>query len=220
MPDEQPGGSITAIEPQKTNADRMSIFVDGEFALGVHCDIVAKHGLHVGKRLPPEKLQEIEHDEEYVQAKQSALDYLAHKPRTEEEVRRKLRQTDVSEPVRDEVISRLYELQYLDDEAYARDYVRNRFSSKKYGPERIRRELRKRGVDRRLIEEAVHDHFSDIDVKAIAREHAEKRWSRLADEEDARRRKQKLYRYLRRRGFPSDVISPLLDELERERKTP
>lgn len=216
MPDERLGGSITAIEPQKTNTDRVSIFVDGEFTLGVHCDVVAKHGLHVGETLSPEKLQEIERDEDYVQAKQSALDYLAHKPRTEKEVRRKLRSADILEPVIDEVISRLYELQYLDDEAYARDYVRNRFSSKRYGPERIRRELRKRGVDRRLIDEAVHDHFSGIDLKAVAREHAEKRWSRLADEDDPRRRKQKLYRYLRRRGFPSGVISPLLDELERD----
>lgn len=220
MAADRPGGTITAIEPQKTNPDRASIFVEGEFIVGVHCDVVAKHGLREGETVTPETLQEIERDEAYVQAKQSALDYLAHKPRTETEVRRKLARADVSQSVADDVISRLYELSYLDDEAYARDYVRNRFSSKKYGPERIRRELRKRGVDRHIIDEAVHDHFSDIDIKETARGHAEKRWAQLSDEDDPRRRKQKLYRYLRRRGFPSDVIYPLLDELDRDPQTP
>jgi regulatory protein len=62
----------------------------------------------------------------------------------------------------------------------------------------------------------VDELFAEKDVQAVAREHAEKRWARLSDEDDLRRRKQKLYRYLRRRGFTSGTITPLLDELERE----
>jgi regulatory protein len=220
MDDDVAPGTITAIEAQKTNDDRASIFLDGEFAFGVHQDIVVKHGLRVGQTLTPEEQQEIEHDEQYVQAKQRALDYLAHKPRTEAEVRRTLRQDDVPKLVIEDVIAQLYELNYLDDEAYAADYVRNRFASKKYGPDRIRRELRERGIERHIAEEAVQSLFADKDLTAVAREHAEKRWKRLADEDDPRRRKQKLYRYLRRRGFPSGIISPLLDELEREAQVP
>jgi len=209
-------GTITALDPQSNNADRTSVFLDGEFAFGVHRDLVVKHGLRVGRSLTPEEQQEIERDDQYVRAKQRALDYLAHKPRTEEEVRRKLRRQDVPDLVVEDVVERLYELSYLDDEAYAQDYVRNRFASKKYGPVRIRRELVERGVDRHTAETAVDDLFAEKDVQAAAREHAEKRWGRLADEEP-RRRKQKLYRYLRRRGFTSGTITPLLDALEREK---
>ena len=60
------------------------------------------------------------------------------------------------------------------------------------------------------------DLFAEADPVAAAREHAEKRWDRLADEDDPRRRRQKLYRYLRRRGFTSDTINPILDDLERD----
>ncbi|PSQ96316.1 MAG: recombinase RecX [Bacteroidetes bacterium SW_11_64_17] len=202
MPESSPEGTITHLDPQANNDDRVSVFLDGEFAFGVHEDLVVRHGLQVGARLTAEEIREIEADEEYVDAKQTALDYLAYKPRTEQEVRRKLRKQDVSRLVIDDVIARLYELEYLDDESYAHDYAHNRFSSKKYGPVRIRRELEERGVDRHLAE--------------AAWEHAEKRWPRLADEDDPRRRRQKLYRYLRRRGFTSDTIRPILDELERE----
>jgi regulatory protein len=217
MPDEA-AGTITALEPQTHDSDRTSVFLDGEFAFGVHQDVVVKHGLRVGKTLTPEERRTIEQEEQYVQAKQRALDYLAHKPRTEEEVRRKLRREDAPEPVIEDVVSRLYELSYLDDEAYATEYVRNRFSSKQYGPVRIRRELVERGIDRHLADRAVTQLFEDEDPVAAAREHAEKRWARLSDD-DPRRRKQKLYRYLRRRGFTSDTIYPILDELERRADT-
>ena len=216
--DEDPSDAaptITALEPQTHDDSRVSVFLDGEFAFGVHEDIVVKHGLRTGMTLTPEEQQAVEHDEQYVDAKQTALNYLAHKPRTEEEVRRKLRKTDAPSTVIEDVIERLYELSYLDDEAYAEDYVRNRFASKKYGPVRIRRELVERGVDRHVADEAVADLFADEDPRAAAREHAEKRWGRLADEDDPRRRRQKLYRYLRRRGFTSDTINPILDDLER-----
>jgi len=215
MTDDPAAGTITALEQQQNDASRTSVFLDGEFAFGVHQDLVVKHGLRVGRTLTPEEQQEIERDDQYVRAKQRALDYLAHKPRTEEEVRRKLRRQDAPEAVIEDVVNRLYELSYLDDEAYAEDYVRNRFASKKYGPVRIRRELVERGVDRHTADAAVDDLFAEKDVRAAARTHAEKRWDRL-DDEEPRRRKQKVYRYLRRRGFTSDTINPLLDELERE----
>jgi regulatory protein len=219
MDDDAAAGTITALEQQTNDPNRTSVFLDGEFAFGVHRDLVVKHGLRVGRTLTPEEMQEIEHDEQYVQAKQRALDYLAHKPRTEEEVRRKLRKQDVPDLVIEDVVERLYELNYLDDEAYAHDYARNRFASKKYGPVRIRRELVERGIDRHVADDAVDALFADKDVRAAARTHAEKRWPRLADEDDPRRRKQKLYRYLRRRGFASDTITPIIDELERETQT-
>ena len=216
MPDAATSGTITRLESQVHNDDRVSVYLDGEFAFGIHEDLVVKHSLQVGATLTPEGIRELERDEQYVDAKQAALDYLAYKPRTEEEVRRKLRQEDVPSPVIEDVIARLYELEYLDDEAYAHDYAHNRFSSKKYGPVRIRRELTERGVDRRLADAAVDELFAEVDVTAAAWTHAEKRWPRLAGEDDPRRRRQKMYRYLRRRGFTSNTIRPILDELEQD----
>lgn len=216
MPDAATSGTITRLESQVHNDDRVSVYLDGEFAFGIHEDLVVKHSLQVGATLTPEGVRELERDEQYVDAKQAALDYLAYKPRTEEEVRRKLRQEDVPSPVIEDVIARLYKLEYLDDEAYAHDYAHNRFSSKKYGPVRIRRELTERGVDRRLADAAVDELFAEVDVTAAAWIHAEKRWPRLAGEDDPRRRRQKMYRYLRRRGFTSNTIRPILDELERD----
>lgn len=216
MTDDATGGTITRLDPQTHNDDRVSVFLDGDFAFGVHQDLVVKHGLRVGETLTGAEREEIEAEDQYVRAKQSALDYLAYKPRTEQEVRRKLKKREVPRPIVEDVIARLYELEYLDDESYAHDYAHNRFSSKKYGPLRIRRELVERGIDRHVAEAAVDELFAEENAQAAAREHAKKRWPRLDKDEDLRRRKQKMYRYLRRRGFSTDTIYPILDDLERE----
>lgn len=208
-------GTVTALETQTHNTDRVSVFVDGDFAFGVHEDLVVKHQLRVGCSLTQEEQRDIEWEDQYRRARQRALDYLAHKPRTEHEVRRTLRKRDVPSSIIDDVIDRLYELTYLDDEQYAENYVRNRFSNKKYGPIRLRRELVQRGIDRALAEAAVEELFSEKNMHTVAREHAEKRSARLTDA-DPRRRKQKLYRYLRRRGFRTETIYGVLNDLEWE----
>lgn len=208
------GGTITKLTAQKNNPDRVSVFVDGEFAFGVHQDLVLEHRLHAGRELSAAEWQTIVEDDRVAKAKARAFDYLAHKPRTVTEVRRKLREKDYPDPIIETVIERLHELNYLDDAHYAEQYVARRFSHKGYGPVRIRQELRKRGIDRPLAESAVEDFFEDESTLEAAREKAEKRWPRIAREDDARKRRDKLYRYLKRRGYTYDTIRVVIDEME------
>ncbi len=207
---------ITRLEAQKRDPERASAHVDGAFAFGVHQELILKHGLHVGRALSVEEQQRIEQDDAVLRARAAAFDYLAHKPRTEGELRRRLRRHDYGPAVIEQVAARLQELGYLDDAAYAQEYVRARFASKGYGPARIRRELLKRGVEEPLIDQALEAHLDAEATREAAREHARKKWQRLQDESDPRRRRQKLYGYLRRRGFTSDTIRHVTDELERE----
>lgn len=209
-----PGGEITKLTVQKNNPDRVSVFIDGEFAFGVHQDLVLEYRLRAGRELTPGEQQALVEDDRVAKAKSRALDYLAHKPRTETEVRRKLRQNEYSEPVIESVVERLQELSYLDDAQYAEQYVERRFASKGYGPVRIRQELRKRGIDRHLAETAVADFFEEESTLAAAREKAQKRWPRIAREDDPRKRRDKLYRYLKRRGYTYDTIRVVIDEME------
>ena len=208
--------TITKLTPQKNNPDRASVFLDGAFAFGVQQRLLLKYNLHVGRTLTPDEQREIEQEDAVAEAKAAAFDYLAHKPRTEKEVRRKLRKRDFSDVVTDQVVERLHELSYLGDADYAREYVRARFSSKGYGPVRIRRELQKRGVGRHEIEDAMHEQMDAAATLAAAREHARAKWDRLDPDEDPRRQQQKLYGYLRRRGFTPDTIRRVTDELARE----
>ncbi len=210
-------GTVTKLTVQKNNPDRVSVFIDGAFAFGVHQNLVLKHELHAGRVLTAEEQQAIQEEDRVAKAKARALEYLAYKPRTVAEVRRKLQEKEYEAPVIDAVVEEFRERGYLDDVQYAEEYVRSRFSAKGYGPVRIEQELRKRGVDRPLAETAVEDFFAETDERAAAREHAEKGWSRIGREDDPRKRRDKLYRYLTRRGYTYDVVREVIDEMEARR---
>ena len=207
--------TITKLAAQKNDTSRASVFLDGEFAFGVHQDLVLEHGLCKGRTLSLDERRAIEEEDAVMRAKAKAMRYVARRARTKEEVRRKLREKDYPEHAVEAAVARLKELDYLDDAEYAREYMRSRFRSKGYGPVRLRRELKQRGVERHQIEDAML-LLDEEEVRDAAREHAQKRWPRLADEEDPRRRRQKLKGYLRRRGFSYDTIRRAADEVERE----
>ncbi|WP_457652882.1 RecX family transcriptional regulator [Rhodocaloribacter sp.] len=211
-----PAGVVTRLVAQKKDPDRVSVFLDGAFAFGVHVDVALAFGLAPGRALTEAEREEILAADAVFRAKSAAFHYLAYRARTEREVRRKLSGKGFEEGVIDEVVGRLHTLGYLDDEAYARTYVQARFAGRGYGPQRIRAELLRRGVDRAHVDAALDELLAEDDVVARARRHAAKRWPRLAAEPDPRKRRKKLTDYLVRRGFSFDVVRRVVDELERE----
>lgn len=209
-------GTITRLAQQKRHPERVSVFINGDFAFGLHMDLVLEHGLYKGLDLDVPTQFEIIAADRARAANEVALTYLSYKARTEQEVRRKLARKDFDDAVADRTIARLHELGYLDDSAYARSYVEGRFQNKGYGPQRLRRDLQKRGVAARHIDAALEDVLQDDEVLDAARKHAEKRWRRLAREPDAYKRRQKLTDYLLRRGFAYETIRRVVEEIEQK----
>lgn len=219
-PDESPrdlrAGTITRLAQQKRDAERVSVFIDGEFAFGLALDIAMKAGLRKGQELSIEAQQGLLDDEERLKAKAAALDYIAYKARTEHEVRQKLQRKGFAEPIADEAVARMRELGYLDDADYARAYARGRLNGRGHGPYRIRADLRRRGVARSIVDTVLDDLADPDDLRETALRHGRKRWHRLRREDDPYKRRQKLAGYLQRRGFDFDLIREVTDTLEAE----
>jgi regulatory protein len=113
----------------------------------------------------------------------------------------------------DQVITRLQNRGVLDDTAYAHAYLTSRLASRGYGPQRLRQELQQRGIGRALVEDAVQQDLAVGDVLAAARAQAARRWPRLARATDRAKRRQKLWAFLRRRGFPAAIVQQVLTEM-------
>ena len=62
MSEGTPAGTITRLDPQVNNENRVSVFIDGEFAFGVHEDLVVSHGLTAGPALTSDTVRETEAD--------------------------------------------------------------------------------------------------------------------------------------------------------------
>ncbi len=202
-------GTITALEVQKHNKERVNVYLDGEFAFGLPITEAAR--LRRGQWLSDEEIARLKAVDAYNRARDAALRFLAVRPRSTAEVRRYLRRKGFDGETVERVIVRLEELGYLDDEAFARYWVENRERFRPRGPLALRHELREKGVDNAIIDRVL----SNLDPAASARAALRPRlrqWKAL--EWPAFRKKAGAF--LARRGFSYDIINDVLHAVWQE----
>src|SRR5260370_20635627 len=124
---------ITALQPQTNNQDRVNVFVDEQFLLGVSALIVLQMGLRVGQELSPDQLEQLRQEEAVQQATNRALNYLSFRPRSREEVRRYLRKKETPPELIDTVIQRLDDLNLINDQSFTEFWVESRARSNPKG---------------------------------------------------------------------------------------
>jgi regulatory protein len=203
-------GTITAIEAQKKRSDRVSIFVDGQFVAGAHAEVAAALGLSVGQTFDSDRLAMLIRKETTRKARESALRLLSYRDRSESEIRRRLAGNDFPEDIVDEVVGHLARAGLIDDGKFSRDWVKSRTVSRPMGRQRLAWELRAKGVDAPVIDEALAglDENAEYEMAlSLARKKAEK-----SDTSDPAFRT-RTASFLRRRGFGWDAIAKALDEL-------
>jgi regulatory protein len=157
---------------------------------------------------------------------EAAAGFLAVRPRSVEETRRRLAHLGFPAALCDQVIERLLEMGYLDDAAFARAWVDSRDRARPRGSSALRSELRRKGVPDSTILEILDERaatgaapiagvtatMTPTDGEAdreAARRLLERRASALSREADLRRRRQKAYALLARSGFPPDICQAL-----------
>lgn len=197
---------ITAIQPQKHNQNRVNIYLDGQFAMGL--TIAAAAQLQVGQWLTEEAVAELDRQERFEKTRLTAEEFLSYRPRSIAEVRQNLRKKEVEESVIEQVLANLIERGLLDDVVFARYWIDQRESFKPRSPFALRQELREKGVESEAIEEAL----AGIDKLESARRAAEGQARRFA-ELDWENFQQKLNNFLYRRGFDYGTARQVTKEL-------
>jgi regulatory protein len=192
-------GHITSLQQQKNNAERVSVFLDGEFAFGVTLD-AALH-LAKGQYLSDADIAALEDKDEQERAYQSALHFLGARPRSSAEVRRNLSEKGFGEEVIAGVIARLLDHHYLDDEEFARYWLDNRNRFRPRSAKAVRYELRQKGVDPDAIDAALEGMDEDEIAWAAAQSKLD-RWRDLPEDEFTH----KLSGFLARRGFGFNTV--------------
>ncbi len=203
------GGTITRIAAQR-DPERVSIYLDGEFALGLGASIAEEHGLRVGQELSAEAVGELREREEFGRATDKALAFLTSRPRSLREVRDRLKEKEIPPATIDAVITRLEGWGYIGDEGFARYWIENRSANQPRGKRLLRQELWRKGVERETVDQVLAE--AEIDESGAALVLARKRLGQLRgfDEPTQRRR---LGAFLQRRGYDWPTVKLALDTL-------
>ena len=139
----------------------------------------------------------------------AAAAFLAVRPRSVAETRRRLRHLEYPPPLVESVVERLIEVGYLDDAAFARTWVESRDRARPRGESALRRELTLKGVPRQVVDEVLAERAelseSEDPDRAAALALLERRRAALDREPDPRRRRQKAYALLARNGFDPET---------------
>lgn len=146
-------GKITGITRQKHDRSRVSIYVDGEFVMGLDALVATKNRLAEGAEVEEETLERIRRESETSSAFECAMKFIGYRSRTERETVRHLRDRGYDNETIASVKEKLASYGYLDDLRFCREYVAAKSSV--WGRHRIRAELMRLGADAEAADEAL-----------------------------------------------------------------
>jgi len=207
---------ITSLEPQANNPERINLYVDGRFLLGVNAAIVFQMGLQLEQELLPDQLQQLHNEEAEQQAVDRALNYLSFRPRSREEVRRYLRRKETPPETIEAALARLDRLDFVNDRAFASFWIETREQFSPRGAYALKNELRMKGVERDVVDELVDDEQDEERALRAGRKKAQS-LIHIPDIDYATFRT-RLGSFLQRRGFGYEVSTRTVRALWKELK--
>ena len=218
---EFPAGTftITDIKQAVKNPNRANIFVNGKYRFSLDIFQLTDLGVKIGEIFDEKEIENLEQQSEFGKLYALALNYCLMRPHSEREIRDYLMKKTLSKKLRnkktgefyeksgvsklsvEQVLARLKERKYIDDEKFARFWLENRNQRKGSSLKKLRAELLQKGVSGVIIEQ-VFAETSRNDSEEI-RKIIDKKAKRYPDQ-------QKLVAYLARQGFSFDEINRAL----------
>jgi len=190
------------------------VVLDTGRRLRVTVEDVARCGLLEGESIAPEMVARLVARDAYRRARERALRLLAIRPRGTEEIRARLQRQGVARGITRAVIADLTAAGYLDDLAFARFWVTQRRAARRYGPRRLRWDLRRKGVSAAVADQALSEAVGGDEEARGADERAAAALVQRALAADRRlppdRRVRRLAALLERRGFTAETIARTL----------
>lgn len=203
---------ITALKLQKRNLQRVNVYLDGEFAFGLSRIVAA--WLAVDQQISDEKIGLLQAQDVFEIAYEQALNFLNYRQRSQAEVRKNLQAHQVPDQVIASVLERLEVNGLVNDQSFAQIWVENRIEFRPRSKKALVRELRQRGLDDEIIDQAVEQ--IDEDQQAYQ---AAVKYLRKLNTDEWQEFRQRLTNYLLRRGFNFDVIKPVVHKVWEEKQT-
>ena len=127
----------------------------------------------------------------------------------QQEMRDKMRRWELDETVQNRIIARLVKERYVDDERYARAFVKDKIRYNKWGRRKVQQALWMKRIDAD-IQQRVLDEIDEKEYLDVLRPLLKQKRKSIKAESDYELN-QKLLRFALSRGFGFDIIRQCLD---------
>lgn len=197
---------ITAIKQQVRRRDRYSLYVDGKYGFSLSEGALLELKLATGQELDSAQLEHYRQLSSDDKLFGMALRYVALRRRSRWEIDQYLLRKQASPEAAEGILSRLADLNFIDDEAFAKSWIENRHVLKPTSQRRLRQELKTKHVADYIINSVLeNDDIGDQEEieKLIIRK---RRQTKYQDD-------MKLAQYLVRQGFSYDKVKLALSTI-------
>jgi len=196
---------ITKLEYQKNNPERANLYLDDKFYSGISVELCIKEHLKTGLEIDEDKLNELILEDEKSVAFTKAINYVSNNYKTKKQVRDYLYKKEYNRNTIDYVIDKMEEYKYLDDEAYAKQFVLT--YSKKYGKLKLISGLKSKGISDSIIDNLFEEIEVESSIETVANKYLK---NKIIDEKTYI----KLSRFLYSRGYQFDEINSYINKLK------
>jgi len=218
---------LVRVEPLPPRGLQVRLCFDEGDPVEVMLEAFALSRVAVGEQLTSDaRIRLLDADAE-VRVREAALALIAHRARTREELKRKLRGKRFDPARIDTCLDHLEQRGLLSDSAVAAAFVRDRLRFRPRGRARLASELRAKGVNTDVAQESIalvfeDEELSDVDLaRGAAEAWLDRQGSDVAAALASRRHtpesgkaKRRLYGYLARRGFRGDAMEAAMRHAE------
>lgn len=195
---------ITKITEQSISKDRVSIYIDGSYAVSLTLDQLLEEKLKIGDELDDQGLKRLRKLSEDGKLKIRAMEWLILRPRSARELTDYLRRKNVGPDQINQWVASFQKTGLQNDTNFARWWVEQR-RNKQRSASYIRQELRSKSIDQDIINEVLT--YNDTNDESVLKQLIEKK-RRITRYQDNK----KLTEYLLRQGYRySDIVEALAE---------
>lgn len=182
--------------------DRYSLYVDEQFIVALEAEIVVKNKLRTGQEVDNSFLEKLKLENGDYASFDKALTYLEKGIKTEKGVRDYLYKKGYLKPSVDKTIEKLKSYGYIDDAAYAENYIKTYSGSK--GSKKIKYDLILKGVKKEIVLQKLEELINEDEEFETCLQVCQKY---LKNKVIDQKTYQKLSNHLVSKGFSYDIIS-------------
>ena len=140
----------------------------------------------------------------FQEIKQKLVSFCVYQDRCHAEVEQKMKEFVLIPEAKEEIILYLIKENFLNEERFAKSFTRGKFYIKKWGKNKIKQQLRLKGISDKLIAISFSE-IDDLDYQLTIRELIEKLLPTYNGLKDYQR-KQKLIKFLMSKGYEFEMI--------------
>ena len=194
---------ITDIRPRRKGLS--AVYIDGEYALSLDTQTLLEHRIDIGREFDDEELHDLIESSNERRAKEKALWLISYRSHSKKELRDKISRTCDRQSA-EKAVERMEELGLVNDRDYAERCAQTLIFTKHMSKRGAAMELRRRGIESDLIDEALDE--IEVDEREQIAAVIERKYPKIEVEKIRRRATAALQRL----GYGWDDIKAVLNE--------